>query len=189
MEACRKWRRFGVDGGHWRADELVQRWNEESSGNIPFVWIKLLRFFIVSIFAFTISLCTQASEINAKNIVGTWRVSDVICANWEDRLPQEKGTVIELRDDRVVNPLSENCSTNPGYDLLKRVPSKFFVRQHKKTWPAIVKEQPLTEKNVLYGFITCDGGNLMQIAFLSQETALYFYEGGLLFVLKRDQKQ
>jgi|GEM_PF-2874168 len=151
--------------------------------------IKLLRFFVASIFVFTISLRAQSSEINAKNIFGTWRVSDVICTNCEDRLPQEKGTVIELMPDRVVNPLSENCSASADYNLLKKVPSKTFVKQHKKVWPAIVKAQRLMKKNVLYGFITCDGGNLMQIAFLSQETALYFYEGGLLLVLMHDQKQ
>jgi len=33
------------------------------------------------------------------------------------------------------------------------------------------------------------GATIMQMAFLSQETALYFYEGGLLLVLMHDQKQ
>jgi len=43
-------------------------------------------------------------------------------------------------------------------------------------------------KNVLYEFVPCERGNFMLIAFLSQETALYFYEGGLITMLNPDRK-
>lgn len=135
-------------------------------------------------------LLTTTSYAHAKNLVrgdvlGDWQVSDVLCSGCQDRSPSEKGTIIRLNSESITNPLSDDCKGKPGYNLLKTIPWKTFLKLTRSEWPDIGQQQGDPQKEVLYGFITCNGINHMQIAFLSDNTAVYLYEGGLAFVLRR----
>ena len=54
-----------------------------------------------------------------------------------------------------------------------------------KTWPKQLKRALHAEESVIYGYITCQGGNHMRMIFGPTGRAYYFWEGGTVFVLKR----
>jgi hypothetical protein len=54
-----------------------------------------------------------------------------------------------------------------------------------KTWPSSLKRALQGHKHVLYGYITCEGGNLMRVIFTPNGPAYYFWEGNTVFVMKR----
>jgi hypothetical protein len=133
----------------------------------------------------TIALYVEATGLAVDDILGAWEVSDVVCSECGDRIPEEKGTIISLGRDRIANPLSEDCVDSVGYDLLEILPSKVFLKRIRAQWPALANRRRNLSKTVLYGFVTCGHINNMQIAFLSKDTAVYFYEGGIAFMLRR----
>ena len=139
------------------------------------------------LFVLLLSLDATALPQNAtkQSILGTWIVSQVLCSDCDARKPAEIGTSIELAVDRIVNPVYGNCDAKPGYDLLKEVSSKELLAGPAKHWPMAGRRKISAAKKALFGFVTCDGGNYMQVAFLSKRTALYVYEGGILFVLRQ----
>lgn len=123
-------------------------------------------------------------QIDIQHLYGNWRVSDVFCADCGNRVPAEKGTVIHLGESKIVNPLSDNCEEGPGYNLLKEVNSRELLSGTGKSWPEAAKESLQKRQKVLYGFVTCGGGNYMQVAFLSVDKGFYFFEGNLVFALR-----
>jgi hypothetical protein len=123
-----------------------------------------------------------------QSILGTWIVSEVLCSDCGTRKPAEVGTSIEFAPDRIVNPLYGNCDAKPGYGLLKELSSKKLLAGPAKQWPLTGQRKISVTKKALYGFVTCDGGNYMQVAFLPDGTALYVYEGGIMFVLSKHAK-
>jgi hypothetical protein len=141
------------------------------------IWI---RVFVVQL----LLLGTKSvGQINVQHIYGNWRVSDVLCADCGNRVPAEKGTIIYLGESKIVNPLSDNCPEAPGYNLLKQVSARELLTGAGKSWPEAAKQRLRKRQRVLYGFVTCGGGNYMQAAFLSVDESLYFLEGNIVFLL------
>jgi hypothetical protein len=136
-----------------------------------------------------LSATALAQNATKRNILGTWKVSEVLCSDCGARKPAEIGASIELAADRIVNPLYGNCDAKPGYDLLKEMSGKDLLTGPAKHWPLAGRRKISSTKTTLYGYVTCDGGNYMQVAFLSNSTALYVYEGGILFVLRQPAQE
>ncbi|MGD0509289.1 MAG: hypothetical protein ABSA27_15925 [Terriglobales bacterium] len=123
-------------------------------------------------------------QIDIQHLYGSWRVSDVLCADCGNRVPAEKGTTIQLGESKIVNPLSDNCAEAPGYNLLKKITARELLTGAGKSWPEAAKQRLQKRQKVLYGFVTCGGGNYMQVAFLSVDEGFYFFEGNLVFLLR-----
>jgi len=123
-------------------------------------------------------------QIDIQHLYGNWKVSDVLCADCGNRVPTEKGTEIFLGESKITNPLSDNCEETPGYKLLREVDSRELLNGNGKSWPDAAKQRLQKRQKVLYGFVTCGGGNYMQVAFLSVDEGFYFLEGGIVFVLR-----
>jgi len=71
------------------------------------------------------------------------------------------------------------------YDLIREIAASKLVAEHGQDWPEPAKSKLTASEKVLYGFATCNGMNFMQLALLPGNTALYFYEGGIVFELRR----
>jgi hypothetical protein len=125
------------------------------------------------------------ASAGGRSIVGQWVITDVLCSDCSSRRAPEKGTSIQFDPQHIVNPLYGNCDASPGYNLLKEVSSKTLLARIGQRWPAAARREVSAQPKVLYGFVTCDGINQAQVAVLSIKRALYFYEGGLVFVLQR----
>lgn len=117
-------------------------------------------------------------------VFGDWKVVNVICSNCGERIPEEKGIVIKFRQDQIINPLSESCRDELSYNLLKELPGKQAISDFGRPWPLAVRNTVDRQSKVFYGFITCRGMNLMQILFVSDERAFYFFEGEIVFDLR-----
>lgn len=128
------------------------------------------------------TLCAQTPNASS-GFFGSWIVKDVLCSDCGERILTEKGTVIELARTRIRNALGEDCPRDPGYDSLKEMSGREVIARYGKRWPRPVKRAALKHEKVRYGFITCGGVNLMQILFVSDERAFYFFEGGIAFEL------
>ena len=120
-----------------------------------------------------------------EKILGAWEVSDVLCSGCEGRTPSEKGTIINFEKNRIANPLYESCAAKAGYDFIRETPAGKVIAERGQDWPEPVKSKLVAGGNILYGFATCDGMNFMQLAFLPDNTAFYFYEGGIVLQMQR----
>jgi hypothetical protein len=127
----------------------------------------------------------QAGAVN--HLLGKWTVKDVLCSDCGKRVPAERGTVLELTNARIRNPLGGSCHHDPGYDLVKEMTGAQVIADYGKRWPRSVTREIPKEDKIRYGFITCGGINLMQMLFLSDTRAFYFFEGGIVFDLQRDE--
>jgi hypothetical protein len=139
---------------------------------------------VILLLVCSLQLCCAQTSSSKIQYLGTWVVQDVLCSNCK-RVPVEKGTVIELGANQILNPLSENCVHEPGYGLLREMAAEELLAHSGRDWPGSVKQAIRGQRRVLYGFVTCEGINLMQLLFLSDQRAFYFFEGGLMFDLRR----
>ena len=132
--------------------------------------------------------CAERGTINIVGVQGTWEVSGIACADCEGRKPVEVGTILELGAAGIRNPLYGDCEARPGYSLLNQVSSKDLLSRSGIAWPVRIQQISKKQTTLLYGFVTCDGINYMQMLFFSPHSAAYFYEGGLVFLLSRRGK-
>jgi hypothetical protein len=143
------------------------------------IWV---RIFVVPLLL--LGTRSVGQQLDIQHLYGNWTVSDVLCADCGNRVPAEKGKVIHLGESKIVNPLSDNCQDTPGYNLLKEVNSHELLSSTGKSWPEPAKQRLQKRQKVLYGFVTCGGGNYMQVAFTSADKGFYFFEGNLVFALQ-----
>ena len=132
--------------------------------------------------------CAHGAALTIASVQGTWEIAEMACTDCESRKPAEIGTVLELGEKSIRNPLYGDCEAQPGYGLLKHVRSRDLLSKSGMTWPVRVQQVSKQQANVLYGFVTCEGINYMQMLFFSPHSAAYFYEGGLVFLLSRRGK-
>ncbi len=132
--------------------------------------------------------CAEGGTINIVGVQGTWEVSGIACTDCEGRKPVEVGTILELGEASIRNPLYGDCKARPGYSLINQVSSKDLLSKSGIAWPVGIQQISKKQTTVLYGFVTCDGINYMQVLFFSPHNAAYFYEGGLVFLLSRRGK-
>lgn len=119
------------------------------------------------------------------SLLGQWRVQDVMCSDCGKRLPTEKGSKIEFSSSKIRNPVSDDCDASPGYKLLQATTGQSLFARKGKQWPTAVAQAVRNSRTVRYGFVTCNGGNYMQVAIINDKQAYYFYEGGVVFELRR----
>jgi len=141
--------------------------------------------FCFCILIFTLQMCCAQSPSATGSFLGRWVVKDVWCSECGKRLPSEKGAVIQFTPTEVRNPLAENCTRDPGYGLLSEMSGTEVIASYGRQWPQSVSRAVPKEEKVRYGVITCGGINLMQMLFLSDRRAFYFFEGGVVFDLQR----
>jgi hypothetical protein len=135
--------------------------------------------------------CAAGSDTDAglttREVLGRWKVVDVACVDCGARTPAEKGYVIDLDTARVVNPIGDDCTARADFSGLQTVGSRELLAGDGQSWPATVKTALAARDSVLHGFVTCDGINYAQMAFVSPASGFYFYEGGVVFALGRDR--
>jgi hypothetical protein len=125
-----------------------------------------------------------AHEVDA-SVTGEWRVEDVICPTCDTHPREEKGSLIRLTNTSLRNPFGGDCADPPGYNLLRRVATGTLLATKGKSWPEKLKSALRSDDSVIYGYITCDGGNHMRMIFTKRAVAYYFWEGDAVLVLKR----
>jgi hypothetical protein len=131
-------------------------------------------------------LCPAQSPSNSStDLLGKWTVANVLCTDCANRTPSEKGSVLEFAPSFIHNPLSEDCKADPDYSRLEPMSGARAVTHHGKHWPQGLRHVASKQSKVRYGFITCGGINLMQVLALSNQRAFYFFEGGIVFDLRR----
>jgi len=128
--------------------------------------------------------CWAGTPAAKSCVFGKWIVKDVLCSSCGKRVPAEKGTLLEFSNAQIRNPLSENCTNDPGYGLLNEMSGKQVIVRFGRKWPQTTKDAARRYEKIHYGFITCNGINLMQMLFLSDKRAFYFFEGGIVFDLE-----
>jgi hypothetical protein len=162
-------------------DFLALHWTAASLGIVvtiraPFYWGILL---------FAMQACCAQTACAGNSFFGKWIVKDVLCSDCGKRVPAEDGTIIEFTPGQIRNPLAEDCARDPGYSLLNEMSGTQVIARHGKRWPRPVSRVTLKQEKVYYGFVTCGGINLMQMLFISDKRAFYFFEGGIAFDLQR----
>lgn len=125
-----------------------------------------------------------APRITGPSVYGTWRVADVLCTGCDHRVPAERGTVIRFGKNAVANPLAGNCDSGADYHLLRRAAGPTLSGALGRPWPDSIQRIVAGRTTAIGGFITCGGVNYMQVVFISEHTAFYLYEGGIVFVLE-----
>jgi hypothetical protein len=123
-------------------------------------------------------------EIREK-VIGKWKVVDVMCPSCALHARSEIGSIIELNNDRIKNEFGGDCTDTPGYTLLRKITLQKLLTTKGKSWPSQLKRALRKEKSLLYGYITCGGGNHMRMIFTPEGRSYYFWEGDTVFVLKR----
>ena len=126
----------------------------------------------------------SASDIHSA-VLGKRQVVDVMCPTCTSHTRDEVGSVIELGDSRITNAYGGDCTNLPGYSLLRKTAVQKLLAAKGKSWQRELKQALKSEKIVLYGYITCGGGNHMRVIFTPNGPAYYFWEGDTVFVLKR----
>jgi hypothetical protein len=124
-------------------------------------------------------------QTGTDSYLGKWIVKDALCSDCGRRVPSEKGAIIQFGYTEIRNPLAEDCTHDPGYGLLNEMSGTQVVMRYGKQWPQSVSRAIPKQAKVRYGFLTCGGTNLMQMLFLSDKHAFYFFEGGIAFDLQR----
>jgi hypothetical protein len=117
--------------------------------------------------------------------MGSWQIADVLCDKCSGPVLSEKGKLIEFGKNRIINPIAGNCEEGSSYALLKNTSAKEIIAAQGLGLPSAARTALQTAKTALYGIVGCDGINYIRIAVLPNETAMYFEEGSLVFLLER----
>jgi hypothetical protein len=134
------------------------------------------------------TLLVSAQQIPSKiqsTVLGKWQVEDVICPTCAPHARAEVGSMIELGDSKITNAFGGDCTDAPSYKLLRKTEVRKLLAAKGKTWPHVLKRTLQSQKFVIYGYITCQGGNYMRVIFTDDGRAYYFWEGDTVFKLKR----
>ena len=146
------------------------------------------RTVLSSIAFLLLSFCGNAQQASPQihsTFLGKWQVEDVICPTCAPRARAEVGAIIALGDSNITNAFGGDCTDSPSYQLLRKTEVQKLLAAKGKTWPKVLKRTLQSQKFVIYGYITCKGGNYMRVIFADKDRAYYFWEGDTVFKLKR----
>jgi hypothetical protein len=118
-------------------------------------------------------------------VTGKWQVTDVLCPTCTPHVRSEVGATIELSDTKITNAFGGDCTDTPGYALLRKTTTDKLLATKGKAWPGQLRRTLREQKSVIYGYVTCGGGNHMRMIFTTDGPAYYFWEGDTVFVLNR----
>ena len=147
-----------------------------------------LKTILSSIAFLLLTLAASAQQASSKiqsSVLGKWQVEDVICPTCAPRARAEVGSIIALGESSVSNAFGGDCTDSPGYRLLRKTEVQKLLAAKGKRWPKELKRTLQSQKVVIYGYITCQGGNYMRVIFAGHDRAFYFWEGDTVFKLKR----
>ncbi|HLJ15031.1 MAG TPA: hypothetical protein VKV15_11080 [Bryobacteraceae bacterium] len=143
-------------------------------------------------FGWTVSLVTaavlcacSAARLSTEQIYGSWRVAEVLCSGCAGPVLSLKGKLIEIGKEHVVNPVGDDCEGTLNSQFIKQINFRRALMGVGRTWPTAVREALAAKPKILYGFLTCNGVNYMQIALTSPDSAYYFEEDGVTLALAR----
>lgn len=86
-------------------------------------------------------------------------------------------------NNRISNPITGDCDRDPGYSDIATRPAHEIASS--TGLPSAAKTLFEDSASIQYGFVTCGGINFLQVAILPDDRALFFGEGGTIFVGER----
>jgi hypothetical protein len=139
---------------------------------------------VVLVILSALPACATA-ELSADQLYGSWRVTQVICSACGGPVLSLKNKVIDIDHDHILNPSGDNCQSAPGLELLKKIHANEALSGPGAGWPGPVHDAVVARTTILYGFVTCEGINYMQVVLVSSDAAFYFLEGNVALELTR----
>ena len=131
-----------------------------------------------------ISGCS-AGRLSTLQIYGSWKVAEVLCSGCGGPVLSLKGRLIEIGKQHAINPAGDDCEGTVSTQFVREVDVRHILAVPGTRWPASVRDAAGAKPKILYGFLTCNGVNYMQIALISPDSAYYFLEGGVTLALSR----
>ncbi len=127
----------------------------------------------------------SAARLSTGQIYGSWRVAEVLCSGCGGPVLSLKGRLIEIGKQHATNPAGDDCEGTLNPQFIREVDVRGMLAGPGTPWPAGVRDTAGARQKILYGFLTCNGVNYMQIALISPDSAYYFLEGGVTLALSR----